>query len=105
MTNNRLVLTTTDSREEAQKIARSLVEQRLAACVNIVPQIHSIYRWEGKVEEADECLLLIKTLSPSCGRVCETIKQLHSYNLPECISLNIEDGSAEYLKWIADSVK
>jgi len=105
MTDNRLVLTTTGSREEAKKIARSLVEQGLAACVNIIPQIHSVYRWEGKVEEADECLLLIKTVSTSCERVCETIKQLHSYNLPECISVNIEDGSPEYLRWIADSVK
>jgi len=105
MTNNRLVLTTTGSREEAQKIARALVQQRLAACVNIVPQIHSVYRWQEKVEESEECLLLIKTISTRCDHVCETIKQLHSYNLPECISLAIEDGSAEYLKWIADSVK
>jgi periplasmic divalent cation tolerance protein len=105
MTDNKLVLTTTGNREEARRIARALVEQRLAACVNIVPQIHSIYRWEDKVDEAEECLLLIKTFSTAVDRVREKIKELHSYELPECISLAIEGGCPQYLKWITEMVK
>jgi periplasmic divalent cation tolerance protein len=105
MTDNRLVLTTASSREEADKIARALVERRLAACVNIVPQIHSLYRWEDKVEQAEEHLLLIKTFVTAVDRVCKTIKELHSYKLPEVISLSIEGGSSAYLKWIDNSVE
>ena len=104
MTHNKLVLTTAGSKEEAHKIARALVERRLAACVNIIPQIESVYRWQEKVEEAQEWLLLIKTSGAAFGRVRDSIKELHSYELPECISLAIEDGSAAYLKWIDDSV-
>jgi periplasmic divalent cation tolerance protein len=104
MTGNKLVLTTTGSREEAQRIARALVERRLAACVNIVPQIESIYRWKENIEHADEWLLLIKTTTAVFERVRDTIKELHSYELPECICLEI-DGSAEYLKWLGESVR
>jgi periplasmic divalent cation tolerance protein len=105
MTDNRLVLTTTGSREEADTIARTLVEERLAACVNIIPQMHSVYRWQDKVDEADECLLLIKTFSTAIDRVRERIRQLNSYELPECISLSIDGGCKQYLKWIDNSVK
>jgi len=104
MTGNRLVLTTAGSREEAQRIARALVERRLAACVNIVPKIGSIYRWKENIELADEWLLLIKTTTSAFELVRDAITELHSYELPECICLEIEDGSAEYLKWISDSV-
>jgi periplasmic divalent cation tolerance protein len=104
MSGNKLVLTTAGSREEAQRIARTLVERRLAACVNIVPGIESIYRWQEKIEQADEWLLLIKTTSSAFERVRAAIQELHSYDLPECICVEIEDGSAEYLKWISDSV-
>ncbi len=104
MTNERLVLTTTASLEEAKKIAHVLVESRLAACVNIVPKIESVYRWEGKVEEAQEYLLLIKTTAEAFPAVRDKIKQLHSYDVPECIALCVEDGSEAYLKWIDDSV-
>ena len=104
MTNNRLVLTTTDSREEAQKIARSLVEQGLAACVNIVPNINSIYRWKEKVEESQEFLLLMKTTESTIPKLRDAIQELHSYEVPECIVLPIEDGSEAYLKWIDESV-
>jgi periplasmic divalent cation tolerance protein len=102
MTDKRLVLTTASS--EAQKIARTLVERKLAACVNIVPQISSIYRWQGKVEEAQEWLLIIKTTAEVSNRVRDAVAQLHSYELPECICLAIEDGSSNYLQWIAESV-
>ena len=104
MTDKRIVLTTASSEEEAQKIARHLVEHRLAACVNIVPQVASIYRWQGKVEEARELLLMVKTTAAAFSQVCAAIAELHSYELPECICLTIEDGSPAYLQWIAESV-
>ncbi|HEV3308737.1 MAG TPA: divalent-cation tolerance protein CutA [Candidatus Sulfotelmatobacter sp.] len=104
MTDKRIVLTTAASEEEAQKIARHLVEHQIAACVNIVPHITSIYRWQNKVEEAREWLLIIKTTAAAFEDIREAIAQLHSYELPECICLAIEDGSANYLEWIAESV-
>ena len=102
MTDKVLVLTTTGSETEAQKIARALVERRLAACVNIVPRVQSVYRWEGKVEQAEEYLLLIKTMQGREEQVRAAIRELHSYALPECISIAIESGSAEYLQWMED---
>jgi periplasmic divalent cation tolerance protein len=104
MTDIRIVLTTAGSEEEAQKIARHLIERRLAACVNIVPQVFSVYRWEDKVEEAKEWLLLVKTTVAAFDEVRQAIANLHSYELPECICLTIEDGSPAYLQWIADSI-
>ena len=104
MTNKRIVLTTAGSEEEAQRLALALVDAQLAACVNIVPQVHSVYRWGGKVEEADEWLLIIKTTAISFAGVRQALKRMHSYELPECICLAIEDGSPEYLDWIGASV-
>jgi periplasmic divalent cation tolerance protein len=104
MTDKRLVLSTAGSEAEARKIARHLVEQQLAACVNIVPQIESIYRWQGKVESAREWLLVIKTTVDKFAAVRDAIRELHSYDLPECIAIAIEDGSADYLEWIGESV-
>src|ERR1700758_786228 len=103
MTDQRLVLTTAGSREEAGKIAHALVDRGLAACVNIVP-IESVYRWKGKVEEASECLLLIKTTANAFNPLRDAIAELHSYDLPECIAVAIEDGSEKYLQWIEESV-
>ena len=91
--------------QEALKIARHLVENQLAACVNIVPQIESVYRWQGKVESAREWLLLIKSTADRFDDVRDAIRELHSYDLPECIAITIEDGSMEYLEWIGESVK
>jgi periplasmic divalent cation tolerance protein len=105
MTDKRIVLCTAGSEDEARKIARHLVEQRLAACVNIVPQIESIYRWQGKLESAREWLLLIKTTENIFPAVRDAIRELHSYELPECISISVEDGSPAYLEWIDQSVK
>jgi periplasmic divalent cation tolerance protein len=104
MSDTRLVLTTAGSEAEAKKIARALVERHLAACVNIVPQISSIYRWQGKVEEAQEWLLIMKTTAQAFERVCDAVAELHSYELPECICLAIEDGSSNYLRWSEESV-
>jgi len=104
MTDKRIVLTTAASEEEAGKIARALVDRRLAACVNIVPQITSVYRWQDNVEEAREWLLLVKTTSAGFDQVRQAIADLHSYDVPECFCLTIEDGSLNYLEWIAESV-
>jgi periplasmic divalent cation tolerance protein len=103
MTDKRIVLSTAGSADEARKIARELVERRLAACVNVIPQIESIYRWQGNVESAQEWLLLIKTTAERFAAVRDAIRELHSYELPECIAIAIEDGSAEYLRWLSDS--
>ena len=101
MTNARIILTTAGSQEEADKIAHALVERRLAACVNIVPQIKSVYPWQGKVETAQEWLLMIKTQVEFFERVRDVVKELHSYDLPECVMLEVSAGSQEYLDWIA----
>src|SRR5262249_51240629 len=100
----RVVLTTAGSEEEARKIARALVERRLAACVTMVPQVGSIYHWKGRIEEAREWLLIVKTTAAVFEHLREAIAELHSYELPECICLSIEDGSTNYLEWIAESV-
>ncbi|HVP51401.1 MAG TPA: divalent-cation tolerance protein CutA [Terriglobales bacterium] len=104
MTDERIVLSTAGSEEEAGKIAQALVERRLAACVNIVGPVQSIYRWKGAVETAAEHLLIIKTTSAAFPRVRDAIRELHSYELPECVMLNIEAGSEDYLHWIQESV-
>jgi periplasmic divalent cation tolerance protein len=105
MTEKRIVLSTAGSEDEARKIARGLVERQIAACVNIVPRIESIYRWQGKVESCTEWLLLIKTTIERFPAVRDAIRELHSYDLPECVSINVEDGSPEYLQWLEDSIK
>ncbi len=104
MTDKRIVFTTAGSEEEAGKIGRYLVEERLAACVNIIPRVESIYRWQGKIESAQEWLLIIKTTAERFPAVRDAIRELHSYDLPECIALCVEDGSLPYLKWLEDSV-
>ena len=105
MTDKLFVFTTAGSDAEAKKIAEALVERRLASCVNIVPQIHSVYRWKGAVENAEEYLLIIKTLRSKEEQIRNAIAELHSYELPECITIAIESGSPEYLAWIDECLK
>jgi periplasmic divalent cation tolerance protein len=100
MTDKRIVLSTAGSEQEAHKIAHLLVKRRLAACVNILPQVQSIYRWKGEIESAQEWLLLIKTRADKFPAVRDAIGELHSYEVPECIVLEIEDGSPPYLQWL-----
>lgn len=104
MTDKRIVLTTTGSKDEARKITRALIERRLAACVNVVGPIDSVYRWQSAIEEAQEWLLIIKTSAAQFENVRNAIRELHSYELPECIEIAIEGGSAEYLNWIGENV-
>ena len=101
----RVILSTAGSPEEAERIARALVEQRLAACVNLVPQVTSVYRWEGKIESASEVLLLIKTSADHLDRAESVLRGAHSYEIPEVLVLNPESGHAEYVDWLLHSVR
>lgn len=105
MSDEKLVISTVGSKDEASKIATVLVREQIAACVNIVGPIESLYRWQGNVETAQEFLLLVKTISARSADVIKRIRELHSYELPEAIEVNIEGGSADYLKWIGESVR
>ena len=105
MTNARIVLTTVGVYEIADKLAEQLVERRLAACVNIIPRIQSVYRWRDKVERSEEFLLFIKTKRALAGELQAAIRELHSYELPEHVSLAIDEGSKEYLAWLDESVR
>jgi periplasmic divalent cation tolerance protein len=105
MTDKILVLSTAGSERDAGNIAYALLERQLAACVNILPKVASVYRWQGKIERAEEWLLVIKTTKAAFENVRDTIRELHSYEVPECISFSIENGSADYLQWIEDSVQ
>ena len=100
MTNARIVLTTIGTQESAEKLAGELVERRLAACVNIVGPIRSVYRWRGEVHSDPEFLLLIKTTTEGAAQLRSALKSLHPYELPECVELALDAGSEEYLAWI-----
>lgn len=105
MTDKIVVLSTCGSAEEAEKIATTLVEAQVAACVNIVPGMRSIYGWKGAVERATEWMLLIKTRRELFARVEEEMRKLHSYQVPELIALPVVEGSESYLAWIDGEVK
>lgn len=104
MTDFILVFVTTGSEAEAEKIARALVEERLAACVNILNPIRSIYRWEGKITDDREWLLLIKTRADHVSAVAARVQALHSYQVPEVIALPILAGSEDYLRWLGEEM-
>lgn len=101
----RLVLSTAASREEADRIAHALVEEHLAACVNVVPAIASVYRWQGSVETASEILLLIKTTAENLDAVESTLRRLHSYELPEFLVLQPEAATQAYADWLARAAR
>ncbi|MFX0083151.1 MAG: divalent-cation tolerance protein CutA [Candidatus Hodarchaeota archaeon] len=100
-----LFLVTVPNIDEGHKIARNLVESKLVACVNVIQNISSIYRWKGEIEEDNECLLLIKTIEENSDSLIQKIKEIHSYSEPECIAFKIEKGSETYLKWIEEAIK
>jgi periplasmic divalent cation tolerance protein len=106
MTDKIVVLVTCGSKKEARKIAQALVDRRLAACVQeIGVPMRSTYRWKGRVESANEVLLLIKTSRKRFSAVSTLVQELHSYDVPEIIALNIAEGPREYLDWITSSVQ
>jgi periplasmic divalent cation tolerance protein len=104
MTDKLLVLTTAGSEAEANQMAQALVERRLAACVNILPRIQSVYRWRDKIEKSEEFLLFIKTKRGLEAELKAAIRELHSYELPELVGLAMESGSEEYFQWIDESL-
>ena len=104
MFNPIIILTTTSSNKEAEIIGSKLVDKKLAACVNIIPNIKSIYRWKGKINEDSEYLLIIKTVKRVEEDVFENICKLHSYDTPEMISIPVTGGEKSYLNWLSKSV-
>ncbi|HEV3334700.1 MAG TPA: divalent-cation tolerance protein CutA [Bryobacteraceae bacterium] len=100
MTDKIVVLSTCASEEEAETLARSVVEQRLAACVNVIPRIRSYYRWKGALESSEEWLLLIKSSRDRFGELMAALEKAHSYEIPEVLALPVVDGAANYLNWI-----
>ena len=103
--NHIVTLCTVPDRESGEKIAAALVAEHLAACVNLVPGLSSTYRWKGKVEKAEECLLIIKTGVSRFDVLKRRIQELHPYELPEIIALPIIHGDRNYLNWITESTK
>jgi periplasmic divalent cation tolerance protein len=100
MTEKIVVLSTCGSEEESARIAKRLVDQHLAACVNLIPRVRSFYRWQGKVEDATEWLLVIKTSRERFAALRTVLEGAHSYELPEVLALPIVDGSPNYLAWL-----
>jgi periplasmic divalent cation tolerance protein len=100
MTEKIVVFSTCGSEEEASKVGRALVEARLAACVNILPRIRSIYRWKGEVQDDTEWLLVIKSSRSVFDRLAAELRKVHSYEVPEVLALQVVDGSPEYLDWL-----
>jgi periplasmic divalent cation tolerance protein len=105
MTDKIVVLSTCGSEAEAERLARLLIDQRLAACVSIVPRVRSFYRWNGAVESAEEWLLLIKSSRPLFEKLRAALQQAHSYEVPELLALPVVDGAAAYLEWLDSSLR
>jgi periplasmic divalent cation tolerance protein len=100
-----VTLVTCKDRAQARRIARTLVREKLAACVNIVPGVTSIYAWDGKVEEGSEIVLVIKSRAALSKRLAARVKALHSYSVPEVITLPIVSGNPAYLRWVRESTR
>ena len=100
-----IVYITAPNEEEAAKIAKILVEERLAGCVNIVKDIRSIYAWQGKIEDEKEVLMIVKTRLELFSALTSKVKELHSYTVPEVIAMPIVDGSPEYIEWLQKATR
>jgi periplasmic divalent cation tolerance protein len=97
---NVVILVTAGNKKEAEKIASGLIKERLAACVNIIEGVHSLFRWQGRVDSAKEALLVIKTRKSLMPKLIKKVKALHSYEVPEIIALPIICGDKKYLNWL-----
>jgi len=104
MTSVRLLYVTTKDTDEARKIARELIDRRLIACANIFPQMESIYRWKGQIENSSEAVLILKTEERLVTKTIEAVEELHSYEVPCVLSLPVEQGSEGYLNWLTGEV-
>jgi len=100
-----VIFIATSNRKEAEKIANALLAEKLAACVNILDGVHSLFWWQGKIDSSNEALLMVKTKSALLQDIIHRVKELHSYDVPEIIALPIVGGSQKYLSWISESVK
>ncbi len=105
MTNVRLIYVTTPDAKVASDIAQILLEERLIACANILPQMQSLYHWQGKIESSTECVLILKTLVEKASQVMNRVKTLHPYEVPCMLSLSIDSGWPEYLCWLAGEAR
>jgi periplasmic divalent cation tolerance protein len=100
-----VVYVTTETEEQAVDIAKAVVGERLAACANIIRNVRSIYRWEGEVQDDQECLMVVKTTAANFPKLKERVVELHSYECPEVVALPITDGHRPYLDWLDESTK
>jgi periplasmic divalent cation tolerance protein len=100
-----VVLITTPTLKDARAIGKKLVEEKLAACANIVPRVESIFFWQGRIHQQREALMIVKTRRAAFGRLVKRVKSLHRYSVPEIIAWSIGRGSKEYLRWIRESTR
>lgn len=100
-----VVFITAPNEEEAVKISKTLVEEKLAGCINILKGIRSIYFWQGKIEDDSEVLMIVKTKAELFDELCERVKSLHSYTVPEIIGMKIKKGFEDYLNWLKEVTK
>ena len=103
--NKIIIFITCANKKEAHRITKALLKEKLAACVNIVDKISSFFWWQGKVDSADELLLIVKSKKTKMPKIIKLVKSLHSYRVPEIIALNIAGGDKDYLRWIDESVR
>jgi periplasmic divalent cation tolerance protein len=105
MTDKIVILSTCASEEEGQTLARLLIEQRLAACVSLLPHMRSVYRWKDAIESTEECLMIVKTSRELFEPLRRILEEAHSYELPEALALQVIDGSPAYLTWLEGSLR
>ncbi len=99
-----VIYITAKDADEARRIARKLVEERLAACANIIEKVSSIYWWRGEIVEDEEAFIIVKTLKEKVSAIVKRVKEIHSYQVPEIIALEITEGSEDYLRWLREEV-
>jgi len=100
-----IVFVTCKNKTEAEKIAHALLEEKLIACANLIAPVHSLFHWQGKIEEAEECLMVLKSRLDLFGALAERLKGLHSYEVPEVLAIPIVAGSEAYLAWMGEALK